>query len=114
MVRYIYHLEILFALDGFIFKLRLTSCLIILQVLFKHGCLPNSFNNAETLTIAHTSFIRDEVPAISSLLRETTNLKNLRILNPWNINVSEKVPCFLRLFNMGFNSINFTFFDLVV
>ncbi|GMY33769.1 putative f-box/fbd/lrr-repeat protein [Fagus crenata] len=62
-----------------------------IEVLFMHGCSPNSFNNAETLTIAHTSFIGDEVPAISSLLRETTNLKNLRILNPWNINVSEKL-----------------------
>ena len=93
-----------------LFKLRLKSWLIILQVLFKHGCLQSSFNNLEILTIVRTSFIGDEVPAISSLLRETTNLKYLELVNPWDMNVSEKVPCFLILFNMGFNSINFTLF----
>ncbi|GMY33774.1 f-box/lrr-repeat protein 13 [Fagus crenata] len=71
-------------------------------VLFKHGCLPNSFNNAETLTIAHTSFIGDEVPAISSLLRETTNLKNLRILNPWNINVANSMTSRKLSFKMEY------------
>ena len=72
-----------------LFKLRLKSWLIILQVLFKHGCLPGSFNNLEFLTIVRTSFIGDEVPAISSFLRDTTNLKRLEILNPWDMIVSE-------------------------
>ncbi|GMY05952.1 f-box/lrr-repeat protein 13 [Fagus crenata] len=61
------------------------------EVLFKHGCLQSSFNNLEFLTIVRTSFIGDEVPAISSLLRETTNLKYLELVNPWDMNVSEKL-----------------------
>ncbi|GMY05953.1 putative f-box/fbd/lrr-repeat protein [Fagus crenata] len=82
-------------LDKLLHSMRRVNVLLLtlwdkfVEVLFKHGCLPGSFNNLEILTIVRTSFIGDEVPAISSFLRDTTNLKRLEILNPWDMIVSE-------------------------
>uniref|UniRef100_A0A7N2MXT4 F-box domain-containing protein n=1 Tax=Quercus lobata TaxID=97700 RepID=A0A7N2MXT4_QUELO len=51
------------------------------EVLFKYGCLPYSFDNLEYLTIVRMSSFEDKIPAVSSLLRETRSLKWLFLLN---------------------------------
>ncbi|KAL4615468.1 hypothetical protein ACB092_07G127000 [Castanea dentata] len=51
------------------------------EVLFKYGCLPYSFDNLEYLAILRTSSFEDKIPAVSSLLRETISLKWLFLLN---------------------------------
>ncbi|KAK9988354.1 hypothetical protein SO802_028593 [Lithocarpus litseifolius] len=55
------------------------------EVLFKYGCLPYSFDNLEYLTIVRMSSFEDKIPAVSSLLRETINLKWLLLLNDMKV-----------------------------
>ncbi|KAK9988355.1 hypothetical protein SO802_028594 [Lithocarpus litseifolius] len=78
------------------------------EVLFKYGCLPYLFDHLEHLAIVRMSSFEDKIPALSSFLKETINLKRLVILN--DAKVANSMPSGKLSFKLEYwESQNFMF-----